>query len=96
MHIAFVYLLLNLIYFHLEWKILLNIPDSLLDSALALRGKEGENDKLISVWNLVAIKLKHGNSKSFYQGKLKTWLSICNLPDIFCRAFFSVFSKVIV
>ena len=96
MHIAFAYLLLTLTYFHLEWKILLNIPDSLLDSALALRRKEGENYKLISVWNLVTIQLKHGNSKSFYHGKLETWLSICNLADIFCRAFFSVFSKVIV
>ena len=73
----------KLIYFHLEQKILLNIPDSLLDTALALRGKEGENYKLISVWNLVTIRLKHGNSKSFYHGKLKTWLSICNLAEIF-------------
>ena len=39
-HIAFMYLLLTLIYFHLEIKILVNIPDSLLDSALALLGKE--------------------------------------------------------
>ena len=39
-HIAFMYLLLTLIYFHLEYKILVTIPDSLLDSALALRGKE--------------------------------------------------------
>ena len=39
-HIAFTYLRLTLIYFHLEWKILAKIPDSLLDSALALRGKE--------------------------------------------------------
>ena len=28
-------------YFHLEYKILVNIPNLLLDSALALRGKEG-------------------------------------------------------
>ena len=41
-HIAITYLLLTLIYFHLECKILLKIPDSLLDSAPALRGKEGE------------------------------------------------------
>ena len=41
-HIAFTYLLLTLIYFHLEYKILVKIPDSLLDSALALRGKEGD------------------------------------------------------
>ena len=41
-HIAFTYLLLTLIYFHLESKILVKIPDSLLDSALALRGKEGD------------------------------------------------------
>ena len=41
-HIAFTYLLLTLIYFHLECKILVKIPDSLLDSALALRGKEGD------------------------------------------------------
>ena len=51
--IAFTYLLLTLIYFHLECKILVKIPDSVLDSALALRGKEGdivrENYKLSNV-----------------------------------------------
>ena len=41
-HIAFTYLLLTLIYFHLEYKILVKIPDSLLDSALALLGKVGD------------------------------------------------------
>ena len=30
------------IYFHLEFKILVQIPDSLSDSALALRGNEGD------------------------------------------------------
>ena len=38
-HVAFTYLLLTLIYFHLECKILVKIPESLLDSALALRRK---------------------------------------------------------
>ena len=38
--IAFTYLRLILIYLHLECKILVNIPDSVLDSGLALRGKE--------------------------------------------------------
>ena len=41
-HIAFTYLRLILIYFHLECKILVRIPDSVLDSALALRRKEGD------------------------------------------------------
>ena len=41
-HIEFTYLLLTLVYFHLEYKILVKIPDSLLDSALALPGKEGD------------------------------------------------------
>ena len=41
-HIAFTYLRLTLIYFHLECKILVTIPDSVLDSALALWGKEGD------------------------------------------------------
>ena len=41
-HIAFTYLRLVLIYFHLECKILVKIPDSALDSALAQRGKEGD------------------------------------------------------
>ena len=42
-HIAFTYLLLTLIlYFHLECKIFVKIPDSVLDSALALRAKEGD------------------------------------------------------
>ena len=41
-HIAFTYLGLTPIYFHLECKILVNIPDSVLDSALALGGKEGD------------------------------------------------------
>ena len=39
-HIEFTYLHLTLIYFHLECKILVNILDSALNSALALRGKE--------------------------------------------------------
>ena len=30
------------IYFHLKCKILVKVPDSVLDSALALRGKEGD------------------------------------------------------
>ena len=38
-HIAFTYLRLP-IYFHLEWKILVKIPDSVLDSALALWEKK--------------------------------------------------------
>ena len=42
LHIAFTYLRLTLTYFHLECKILVKIPDSVLDSALALRGKEGD------------------------------------------------------
>ena len=41
-HIAFSYLLLTLIYFHLECIILVKIPESLLDSAIALRWKEGD------------------------------------------------------
>ena len=41
-HIAFTYLLLTLIYFHLECKILVKILESLLGSALVLRGKEGD------------------------------------------------------
>ena len=40
-HIALTYLLLTLTYCHLECKILVKIPDPLLDSALALQGKEG-------------------------------------------------------
>ena len=40
-HIAFTYLRLTLIYFHLECKKLVKIPDSVLDAALALGGKEG-------------------------------------------------------
>ena len=55
-HIAFTYLLLPLIYFHLKCKILVKIPDSLLDSALALRGKEGD---------IVRGKLKAFQSKRF-------------------------------
>ena len=41
-HIAFTYLYLTLIYFHLECKMVVKVPDSVLDSALALRGKEGD------------------------------------------------------
>ena len=41
-HIAFTYLRLILIYFHLEFKISVKIPDSVLDSVLVLRGKEGD------------------------------------------------------
>ena len=67
-HIAFNYLRLTLIYFYLECKILVKIPDSVLDSALALWGKEGDivrekNYKLSNVSDLVKIKPKHANSK---------------------------------
>ena len=41
-HIAFTCLRLTLIYFHLGCKILAKIPDSVLDSALALRENEGD------------------------------------------------------
>ena len=41
-HFAFTYLRLTLTYVHLGCKILVKIPDSVLDSALALRGKEGD------------------------------------------------------
>ena len=41
-HIAFTYLRLTLICFHLEYKILGKTPDSVFDSALALQGKEGD------------------------------------------------------
>ena len=41
-HIAFTYLRLTLIYFHLECKILVKIPNSLLDSALVIRGRNGD------------------------------------------------------
>ena len=41
-HIAFISLRLTVIYFHMECKILVKIHDSVLDSALALRGKEGD------------------------------------------------------
>ena len=37
-----IFKLYSLIYFHLKCKILVKIPDSVLDSALALRGKEGD------------------------------------------------------
>ena len=67
-HTALTYLLLTLIlYFCLECKILVKIPDSVLDSALALRRKEGdivrENYNISNVSNLVKIKPKHANSK---------------------------------
>ena len=41
-HIAFTYLRLTLTYFYLECKILVKIPDSVLDSALVLWEKEGD------------------------------------------------------
>ena len=66
-HIAFTCLRLTLIYFHIECKILVKIPDSVLDSPLALRGKEGdivrENYKISNVSDLVKIKPKHANRK---------------------------------
>ena len=39
-HIDVTYLRLSLIYFHFECKILVKIPDPVLDSALGLRQKE--------------------------------------------------------
>ena len=41
-HTAFTYLRLTLIYFHLKCKILVKIPDPVLDYAVALRGKEAD------------------------------------------------------
>ena len=70
------HLLLTLLYFHLECKILVKIPHSVLDPALALRRKKGnivrENYKLINVNNLVKIKPKHVNNKiKFLSRKIK-------------------------
>ena len=67
-HIVLTYLRLTLIYFRLECKILVKIPDSVLDSSLALRWKEGDIVreklcKLSNVSDLVKIKPKHTNSK---------------------------------
>ena len=44
-HIAFTYLRLTLLYFHLEYKLLVKIPDLVLDSALALQKKGGYSDR---------------------------------------------------
>ena len=41
-HIAFTYILLTLMYYDLECKILVKIPGSLLDYAIALPGKEDD------------------------------------------------------
>ena len=51
-HIAFTYLRLTLIYFLFECKILVKIPDSVLDFALALRVKEGDIVREISLLDL--------------------------------------------
>ena len=45
LRIAFTYLRLTLIYFHLECNILVKISDSVLDFALALQGKEGDMER---------------------------------------------------
>ena len=69
-HIAFTHLRLTLIYFYLESKILVKIPDSVLEYALALRGKVGdivrETDLVKMITKQVYIKIK------LYHGKLKT------------------------
>ena len=49
-HMAFTCLRLTLIYFHLECKIFVKIPDSVLESALALQGKEGDWQLLIEIY----------------------------------------------
>ena len=41
-HTSLTYLRLTLIYFHLEYKRLVKIPDSVLDSPLPLQEKEGD------------------------------------------------------
>ena len=83
--IAFTYLLLTLTYFYFECKILVK-------SATGKRRRYwGGNYKLINVSNLVKIKPKHANSKSFYHGKLKIRLSICNLCWHFLTCFFLSF-----
>ena len=65
-HIAFTYLRLTLICFHFECEILGKIPDSILDSTLALQGKEGD-----IVRETISLA-KHANSKTkFFYGKLK-------------------------
>ena len=47
--LAFTFLRLTLTYFHLECKKLVRIPDSVLDTALALRGKETVERKTVSL-----------------------------------------------
>ena len=75
-HIAFTYFRLTLIFFHLQCKILVKIPDSVLDSALALWEKEGDivrgNYKFSNVSDPVKIKPQHANSKiRFLSGEIK-------------------------
>ena len=81
-HFSFTFLLLTPIYFHLECKILVK------SATWKRRRYWVENYKLINVSDLVKIKPKHANSKSFYDGKLKTRLSICNLCWHFLRVIF--------
>ena len=86
------YLLLTLIYFHLECKILVNIADSVLDSALTLREKEGDivrEKKVSNVNGLVRIKPKHANSKiKFFSREIKHTAEYVQSLLTFCYVLF--------
>ena len=75
---------------------LVKIPHSVLDHALALRGKKGnrvrENYKLINVNNLVKIKPKHVNNKiKFLSRKIKNTDKHLQSLLKFSYSFFSEF-----
>ena len=79
----------------LGYKILVKIPDSVLDSALALRGKEGDivreklSNKLSNVSDLVKIKPKHSNSKiKFSSRKIKNTTKYLQSLLTFSPVFF--------
>ena len=77
----------------MECKILVKIPGSVLDSALVLRGKEGDivGEKLSNVSDLVKIEPKHANSKiKFLSRKIKNQTSAI-FAGIFLRVFFLEF-----
>ena len=74
----------------MECKISVKIPDSVLDSALALRGKEG--NKLSNVSNLVKTKPEHTNNNiKFLSREIKNATkyqqSLLTLSDVLLESF---------
>ena len=81
--------------YELECEILVTIPASMLDSTLALRGKDDNIVRKNMNCDLVKIKQKHAKGRTFLSREIKnTTKYLQSLSTFSTRSLLSVFSKL--